>query len=811
MQPRTFTLEQLKQAGKSGYISTRQKQSRAAVRADSIDHALPETSADRDDAVGTESTADGGYQVYVHIADVAEYIPKNTPLDLGAQERAFTRYRPEARDPMFPMELSEGRLSLEHRCERLALTIIITLDSGFMPMALQFARTRLTAEAHDYERARERIHTRGDKFQFLAHVARGILNPEEITAAYDEKTGLRVDAEGLVSFMDPAHLPVAKMVEAYMVLANRVVAEFAHKSGLPFLYRNHGASVRGGDPALLIHNIRDILSESNALTEGERVREMKRMLARLHMRRATYAPEKKGHLALNLSEGYGHFTSPIRRYPDLVNQRIIHYAIDQVETVEKAISALARLHSITCDKQKLRAIAWKPAPEMLYAIMDTHQTGKRRRAGKEHTLQRILRDMVQEALPEHVIPSRALREFASDSAAELLARAVPYTKRELRPIAAHVNKAAAAERKAVQQISIDKAANWIKKIFPDTDPRKLSAFTPGYFSALLLRTAQAGHMNEVFYHEVIRRLEDRRLDVPYDIYSILMEAKEYDSELWRNLKKRALRTIEADGMAQISHVFSTARNNHTIPAETDIVEGICHSKDTGEPLHVARVVTEIEGRAYSAPHYSLAYTDKGARKRAIYDFICCIAFNDLVPMEEAVLPSRFYAELESHQSTVVLEKIAAETGLKLESAAHSGKGQAQFTYTVEGNSLPEPLTATRHAPTVEEAQHKAARAILRRIEFKRAIARHDPVAVEFGRMPEIVLEELVASRNLPKPEIEIRDFKDLAGQRRFEALLMMDVPGQKPFILSRESAIKRLAIRQCCRDALVVLEKMGVK
>jgi ribonuclease R len=306
----------------------------------------PETAKDFDDAISVQQEGDG-FRWWVHIADVSAYLPTGVPLDRGAAERAFSTYVPGRVAPMLPPELSENRCSLRPDEDRLCLTVEMPPNGEpkFYRSIIR-SRARLTyTEAERRDAPPEVVAALELTDRLTAAMrdrrfARGALRIEtpEINFEFDGKGGV---ARAWKETEPTAH----RLIEELMIAANEAVAELLSRRKRPALYRVHERP----DPQaieLLLKKLADLgvptppapkqLSPATAATVvaevSERVsdyversgrgREAFPSLVLRSLKQARYDPENLGHSGL-ASRAYCHFTSPIRRYPDLVVHRAL--------------------------------------------------------------------------------------------------------------------------------------------------------------------------------------------------------------------------------------------------------------------------------------------------------------------------------------------------------------------------------------------------------------------------------------------------------------------------------------------------------
>ena len=306
----------------------------------------PETAKDFDDAISVQREGEG-FRWWVHIADVSAYLPAGVPLDHGAAERAFSTYVPGRVAPMLPPALSEDRCSLRPNEDRLCVTVEMPSNGepSFYRSVIR-SKARLTYAEAERRQAEPEVAAALELTDRLTagmrdrRFARGALRIEspEINFEFDGKGGV---ASAWKETEPTAH----RLIEELMIAANEAVAELLSGRKREALYRVHERP----DPAaieLLLKKLADLgvptppapeqLSPATAAKVvadvSERVMDYVRSSGRgaeafpalvlRSLKQARYHPENLGHAGL-ASRAYCHFTSPIRRYPDLVVHRAL--------------------------------------------------------------------------------------------------------------------------------------------------------------------------------------------------------------------------------------------------------------------------------------------------------------------------------------------------------------------------------------------------------------------------------------------------------------------------------------------------------
>ncbi|MDE1851544.1 MAG: RNB domain-containing ribonuclease [Candidatus Micrarchaeota archaeon] len=300
---------------------------RRSVKGATIDHS---SSPDLDDAIWATALANGRYKIDVTIADVTAVIGKGSVTDAEAFLRGATIYRNKTPlYPMMPRRLSENLLSLCEGAPKPTITISTTLNSGLEIEKIKIERTAfLNPMRYSYAQVDaaidEKGHELGRMFRLSFSLAERLLakrQKEGALAFYSGKGGIVTTEDGTIInlALNPHRNSRASLiVQEFMILASRSAASVLIESGVPALFRNHKA--KPPEPDMEI-----ILNELDKLSDSPTPLEIKMMRQKLDgmFERAYYAPEAHGHFALGLRfpQAYTHVTSPLRRYPDMVNHR----------------------------------------------------------------------------------------------------------------------------------------------------------------------------------------------------------------------------------------------------------------------------------------------------------------------------------------------------------------------------------------------------------------------------------------------------------------------------------------------------------
>jgi ribonuclease R len=305
----------------------------------------PADAKDHDDALSLEPRGDGQWEVGIHIADVGHFVPEGGPVDGEARARGTSVYLVDRVIPMLPERLSGDVCSLREGVERLAVSVFLTVDASGAVHAQRFQRTRIRSRRRlSYEEVQEMLdgrRTLGDgideALRALDDLARGLRRRREERGALDldlPEARVVLDADGIpLDIQKVERLESHRLIEDWMIAANEAVARACEARGLPALYRVHEPPVRERTEEL-----REFLSRMGLKLPGRKSlkpADLQHLLERVRgrpeehlvssvtlrsLQRARYDGENLGHFGL-ASVAYLHFTSPIRRYPDLVVHR----------------------------------------------------------------------------------------------------------------------------------------------------------------------------------------------------------------------------------------------------------------------------------------------------------------------------------------------------------------------------------------------------------------------------------------------------------------------------------------------------------
>jgi ribonuclease R len=318
-----------------------------------------ENARDFDDAVSIERQRDGGIKLYVSISDVSHYVKEGGPLDEEAYLRGTSVYFPDRAIPMFPPELSHHICCLHPRLDRLTLTAELRYDAKGEKAGVQFYPSVIRSDERLTYTLVKKILVDGDAE--IKNEFRHLLPSLELMANLCQELRRRRMGRGAIDFDLPEPEVILdlqgetediiradrnlahQMIEEFMISANEAVAHFMGEKGFPFVYRIHeppqkeaivefrrfishlGYKMRK-DSDCSSKEFQRILSEVKGRPEERVVNDV---LLR-SMKWAKYSAKNLGHFGL-ASDAYTHFTSPIRRYPDLIVHRLLKRVLSEKE------------------------------------------------------------------------------------------------------------------------------------------------------------------------------------------------------------------------------------------------------------------------------------------------------------------------------------------------------------------------------------------------------------------------------------------------------------------------------------------------
>jgi len=384
--PEAFPKKVLRQADRiDTTISPEEAARRKDFRGDMVVTIDGADAKDLDDAISISKLDNGNYQLAVHIADVTHYVREGTKIDQEAIKRSTSVYLVDRVIPMLPRVLSNGICSLNPHEDRLTMSIVMTInkqgkvvDHTIYESIIQ-SKERLTytdvsdilegkTEGKDYLGKYDYLK---ETFEHMADLAAILRKHREVRGMIDfdfPEAKIMTDDQGKVTGIEMRERRVSnRIIEEFMLKANETIAEYMYWMELPFVYRIHeqpteekivafnqlihnfGYSLKGNLDEIHPREIQKLLKEAEGTKEATLINKM--MLRSL--KQAKYSPFNDGHFGL-AAKYYCHFTSPIRRYPDLQIHRIIKESLTSKLTKERIadLDAIVAYASDQASKQE---------------------------------------------------------------------------------------------------------------------------------------------------------------------------------------------------------------------------------------------------------------------------------------------------------------------------------------------------------------------------------------------------------------------------------------------------------------------------
>ncbi len=343
----------------------------------------PRDAKDFDDALSFEVLENGNYQIGVHIADVSHYVQEGTILDDEAYQRATSIYLVDRVVPMLPEVLSNFACSLRPEEEKYTFSAVFDLNDKAEIVNQWFGRTVIYSDKRfSYEEAQHIIETQkgnipseisltGDAYQVENKIVEATLTLDKLAKVLRKKRmqngAISFDKVEVKFHLDENAEPTGvyfkqqkdsnHLIEEFMLLANRKVSEFIGKQKKTFVYRIHdepneeklfglqsiiskfGYSINLKSKKEITQSLNKLLSE----VQGKKEQNLVDTLAIRSMSKAKYSTDNIGHYGLAF-DYYSHFTSPIRRYPDVMVHRLLQHYLEGGKTVSEEIYEEKSLH-----------------------------------------------------------------------------------------------------------------------------------------------------------------------------------------------------------------------------------------------------------------------------------------------------------------------------------------------------------------------------------------------------------------------------------------------------------------------------------
>ncbi|MEL7654979.1 MAG: ribonuclease R [Bacillota bacterium] len=337
---------------------------------------------DLDDAVSVEKLSNGNYLLGVHIADVSHYVNDSSQLDKEALKRGNSVYLIDQVIPMLPKILSNGICSLNPKVDRLTLSIDMEIDERGKVVNHEIYESIIHSKARMVytdvsdileNKAEDLIEQYSDIYQDILRMdelARNLRKARDTRGSLDfdfDEAYIKLNEMGIPTSVETAERRVAnRIIEEFMLIANETIAEHFYWMELPFVYRVHetpslekieefkrfirsfGLNLKGNPENIHPKALNEIIKS----VEGKPEEHVVNTVMLRSMKKAFYGTECEGHFGLGVKY-YCHFTSPIRRYPDLIIHRIIKESINgkldlkRIRVLKKRTERAALISSAT--------------------------------------------------------------------------------------------------------------------------------------------------------------------------------------------------------------------------------------------------------------------------------------------------------------------------------------------------------------------------------------------------------------------------------------------------------------------------------
>ncbi len=402
-----FDEKTLKQAEQVGAISNADLKDRLDLTDRNVFTIDGADAKDLDDAVSISRTDDGNYILGVHIADVSNYVKPGTDLDSEAYERATSVYFVDRVIPMLPENISNGICSLSEGVLRLTMSCFAEITPRGKVVSYDIQKSYIKSVARlTYDEVNEIFD--GDKnfIQKRKNIYDELFDmknlSEILTAKRYRRGSLELDIDEAHIEVDKNGIPVNissrkrgishKMIEEFMLCANETVASHVSYMELPFIYRVHaqptpeklkeflrfshnlGYHIKGSSDEIQTKQLQEILDAANDTPEEN----VLNMIMLRTMQKAVYSSNNIGHFGL-ASDCYTHFTSPIRRYPDLIVHRILKGIIDGKITegyIKLYSQKSAEIAKHCSDKERQAMLAEREVDDLKMTEYMSHHIGE---------------------------------------------------------------------------------------------------------------------------------------------------------------------------------------------------------------------------------------------------------------------------------------------------------------------------------------------------------------------------------------------------------------------------------------------------
>ena len=379
-------------------ISNKEIEKRLDIRTTTTFTIDPKDAKDFDDALSVRKLKNENWEIGVHIADVSHYVEEGSIIDMEAIERATSVYLVDRVIPMLPEVLSNDICSLKPNVDRLAYSVFFEINEKAEVINYKIAKTVIHSDIRlTYESAQEIINSK--KGPLVTELLLLDKLSKILRRKRQENGSINFESSEVKFILDDDNMPIDvffkeslstnHLIEEFMLLANRTVAKhigFPKKNAKPFVYRVHdlpdkeristlneivkkfGHNIENNNPKVLSKSLNYLLNK----VKGEPEQQMVETLTIRSMAKAVYTTSNIGHYGLAF-DYYSHFTSPIRRYPDLIVHRLLNQYINdkQKENID-----LEKICKHCSEKEKIASQAERDSIKYMQVKFLKNKVGK---------------------------------------------------------------------------------------------------------------------------------------------------------------------------------------------------------------------------------------------------------------------------------------------------------------------------------------------------------------------------------------------------------------------------------------------------
>ncbi len=362
-----------------------------------------EDAKDLDDAISISKIEDNTYILGVHIADVSSYVKEGSEIDKEAYKRGTSVYLADRVVPMLPKELSNGICSLHPSVDRLAMSVFMTVDSKGNIINYDFKETVINSKyrmtykevtdiLENGKKCDKKLYSLLSNMKSLAEILR---RKRKMRGSLDfdfPECKIIYDENNFPVEITKYNLTIANyIIEEFMLLANETVAEYIYWQNKPMIYRIHeepdpekidkfkifiknlGYTLKGGNDGIHPKTLLELLEK----IKGDKSEKIIQTIMLRSLMKARYSPENKGHFGLS-SKFYCHFTSPIRRYPDLLVHRILKKILNNElndNEIERYTSYIDKAAEHTSERERIAEQSERETEDIKKAIYMSERIG----------------------------------------------------------------------------------------------------------------------------------------------------------------------------------------------------------------------------------------------------------------------------------------------------------------------------------------------------------------------------------------------------------------------------------------------------